>query len=88
MRRFTATTLAGLVSVLVTLLLFGNTVVTIQPKLATDPVSREPDDPAIWIHRGNPNLSLILGTNKTPAPDGALQVFGLDGRIPANYQRH
>jgi len=81
MRRFTATTLAGLVSVFVSLLLFGNAVVTIQPKLATDPVSRDPDDPAIWIHRGNPNRSLILGTNKTPAPDGALQVFGLDGRI-------
>ena len=81
MRRFTATTLAGLVSVCVSLLLFGNAVVTIQPRLATDPVSRDPDDPAIWIHRGNPNRSLILGTNKTPAPDGALQVFGLDGRI-------
>jgi 3-phytase len=81
MRCLIAITLGGLLCVFVSLLLFGNAVVTIQPKLATDPVSRDPDDPAIWVHRGDPNRSLILGTNKTPAPDGALLVFGLDGKV-------
>lgn len=52
----------------------------IKPVVATDPVSEDPDDPAIWINPADPSLSLILGTNKTPAPGGALVVFGLDGR--------
>ncbi len=81
MKRLTAFTLGGLLCVFVSLVLFGNAVVTIQPKLATDPVSRDPDDPAIWVHRGDSNRSLILGTNKAPTPDGALVVFGLDGKI-------
>jgi 3-phytase len=47
--------------------------------VATEPVPEDPDDPAIWIHSSDPARSLILGTNKTPAPGGALVVFGLDG---------
>ena len=81
MKRLNRFAIAGLSWAVACLLLLGNTVVTIQPKLATDPVSKDPDDPAIWVHRGDPNRSLILGTNKTPAPDGALLVFGLDGKI-------
>jgi 3-phytase len=61
--------------------LFANSASTIQPRLATEPVSKDPDDPAIWIHPSDPARSLILGTNKTPAPTGALVVFGLDGKI-------
>ena len=64
-----------------TVLLFANSASTIQPKLATEPVSKDPDDPAIWVHPSDPARSLILGTNKTPAPTGALVVFGLDGKI-------
>ena len=79
MKRLTGIAIGGLF--LAGLLLLANTVVTIHPKLATDAVSKDPDDPAIWVHRGAPNRSLILGTNKTPAPDGALLVFGLDGKI-------
>jgi 3-phytase len=52
----------------------------VRPALATDPVSADPDDPAIWVHAGDPARSLILGTNKSPAPQGALAVFGLDGK--------
>ena len=64
-----------------TVLLFANSASTVQPKLATEPVSKDPDDPAIWVHPSDPARSLILGTNKTPAPTGALVVFGLDGKI-------
>jgi len=34
------------------------------------------DDPAIWVHPDNPELSLVLGTDKK----GGLNVFDLDGR--------
>ena len=44
-------------------------------------VALDPDDPAIWINRADPRRSLILGTMKVAAPDGALAVFGLDGRL-------
>jgi 3-phytase len=49
---------------------------------ATESVSHDPDDPAIWINRRNPKQSLIVGTNKVKASQGgALSVFGLDGKI-------
>ena len=47
----------------------------------TDPVSADADDPAIWSHPSDSAASLIIGTNKVMAPDGALVVFGIDGRI-------
>lgn len=55
-------------------------VVEVSAAVATEQVSEDPDDPAIWIHLSDPARSLILGTNKTPAPGGALVVFGLDGK--------
>jgi 3-phytase len=55
-------------------------IVDIRPAFATDAVDADPDDPAIWVNQRDPAKSLILGTNKTPAPSGALVVFGLDGR--------
>jgi 3-phytase len=58
----------------------GPTPVDIQLAASTDPVSDNPDDPAIWVHPSDPARSLILGTNKVPAPTGAIVVFGLDGR--------
>jgi len=48
--------------------------------LSTDQVSEDPDDPAIWLNPADPSRSLILGTNKVPAPKGALVIFGLDGK--------
>ena len=53
----------------------------VRAALATEPVGDDPDDPAIWVNRTDPSRSLILGTNKTAAPAGAVVVFGLDGRI-------
>lgn len=58
----------------------GPAPVDVQPKLATEPVGEDADDPAIWVHPTDPSLSLIVGTNKTVAPSGALVVFGLDGK--------
>lgn len=51
----------------------------VQPRVVTEPVRRDSDDPAIWIDREDPARSLILGTDKDI--DGALYAFGLDGRI-------
>jgi 3-phytase len=54
--------------------------VDIRPAVATDPVTDDPDDPAIWVHPADPSRSLIIGTNKVQAPGGALAVFNLDGK--------
>jgi 3-phytase len=53
----------------------------LQPVTVTATVADDADDPAIWIDRANPERSLIVGTNKVAAPDGALYVFGLDGAV-------
>ena len=45
------------------------------------PCRRIPDDPAIWVNRADPSKSLVFGTMKVAAPDGALAVFGLDGKL-------
>lgn len=56
-------------------------VTNVKPALATEPVSQDPDDPAIWINERNPAQSVIIGTNKIDAAKGgALYVFGLDGK--------
>jgi 3-phytase len=57
------------------------TVVPVAPARSTVPVPHDPDDPAIWINRRDPSKSLIVGTVKVAAPDGALAVFGLDGKL-------
>lgn len=53
----------------------------IRPVATTAPVSKDADDPAIWINAADPAASLIIGTNKVEAPDGALYVFGIDGAV-------
>jgi 3-phytase len=53
----------------------------LQPAVLTTAVANDADDPAIWINAANPEQSLIVGTNKVAAPDGALYVFGLDGTV-------
>jgi len=52
---------------------------TIKPRIVSETVKHDSDDPAIWIDRSNPARSLVLGTDKDA--DGALYVFGLDGKI-------
>lgn len=51
----------------------------VQPRVITEAVKHDTDDPAIWVNRADPAQSLIIGTDKNV--DGALVVFGLDGRI-------
>jgi 3-phytase len=53
----------------------------LSPDLVTASVTDDPDDPAIWVHPSDPARSLIIGTNKVAAPNGALVVFALDGTI-------
>ena len=55
--------------------------ISVRPVLATAAVADDPDDPAIWVHPTDSSRSLILGTNKVAAPQGALVVFGLDGKV-------
>ena len=55
--------------------------VAVTPALATDALPRDPDDPAIWVNHADPSKSLVLGTMKVAAPDGALAVFGVDGKL-------
>ena len=59
--------------------LAGQTTPVVQPRVITEPTRHDTDDPAIWINRANPAESLVLGTDKDI--DGALYVFGLDGKI-------
>jgi 3-phytase len=54
----------------------------LKPRVVTDATRHDTDDPAIWINRANPAESLILGTDKNV--DGALYVFGLDGKVHAD----
>lgn len=51
----------------------------VRPVLETDPVASvgdAADDPAIWVHPGDPALSLVIGTDKK----AGLIVYDLDGR--------
>ncbi|MBD1395336.1 phytase [Mucilaginibacter glaciei] len=51
----------------------------IKPAVITESVRFDTDDPAIWVNKADPAKSLVIGTDK--AADGALYVFGLDGKI-------
>ncbi len=51
----------------------------IQPRIVTEPVQFDADDPAIWIHPTDPGQSLVIGTDKEA--DGGLYVFDLQGKI-------
>jgi 3-phytase len=50
---------------------------TIQPVLVSEPVSKDSDDPAIWIDRRDASASMVLGTDK----GGRLYAFDLQGKI-------
>lgn len=49
------------------------------PRVITQPVAHDTDDPAIWINQADPAHSLVIGTDK--ATDGALYVFDLAGKV-------
>ncbi len=51
----------------------------LKPVIVTEPVQFDSDDPAIWIHPGDPAQSLIIGTDKEA--NGGLYVFDLKGKI-------
>ena len=52
---------------------------TVMPRVVTEPVRYDSDDPAIWINPDDPAASLVVGTDKDA--DGALYVFDLQGRV-------
>lgn len=56
----------------------------ISPKLITEKVNVDSDDPAIWLHPTDRSQSLILGTDKGDPAPGALYVFNLQGKILAD----
>jgi len=51
----------------------------VQPVVVTETVQHDSDDPAVWIDPVDAAQSLVIGTDKEE--DGALYVFGLDGKI-------
>ncbi len=53
--------------------------ITVEPRIITDSVAHDTDDPAIWIHPSDRSKSLIIGTDKNS--DGALYTFDLQGKI-------
>src|SRR5262245_19588685 len=53
----------------------------VKPLRATDALPQDPDDPAIWINKTDAAKSLVFGTMKVAAPEGALAVFGVDGKL-------
>ncbi len=53
----------------------------VKPLRETAPAPHQTDDPAIWVNPKQPNESLILGTVKMAAPDGAIVVYRLDGSV-------
>jgi 3-phytase len=55
--------------------------VDIRPVLETENAGVDVDDPAIWVNTRNRGASLIVGTLKEPAPQGALVVYTLDGKM-------
>ncbi len=56
----------------------------IAPRVITEPVPHDSDDPAIWINPADPLASLVIGTDKDS--DGGLYAFNLDGRIVASVK--
>lgn len=51
----------------------------LKPRLITESVEHDPDDPAIWLHPGDRAQSLVLGTDK--GNPGAIYVYDLNGKI-------
>jgi 3-phytase len=52
----------------------------LQPDFITDKTLEDTDDPAIWLNYENPEISLILGTDKGDF-NGGIYVFDLKGKL-------
>lgn len=58
----------------------SSAVITVSPSVNTEPVESHgdaADDPAIWVHPSQPELSLVLGTQKQQG----LNVYDLQGQL-------
>jgi len=53
----------------------------IRPAIETASDTGDTDDPAIWVNPRDRAQSLIIGTIKEPAPNGALAVYSLAGTL-------
>ncbi|QSE96172.1 phytase [Fulvivirga lutea] len=57
-------------------------VTKIKPKLVTQKVKNDSDDPAIWINKNTPEASLVIGTDKGDDNGvGGIFAFNLKGEI-------
>ncbi len=66
-----------MLALILTLSLLGQVDVPSLRETVTEP--HQTDDPAVWVHPKDRRKSLILGTIKMAAPDGAIAVYRLDG---------
>lgn len=57
----------------------GVPVASIKPRVVTEAVRFDTDDPAIWIDQTDPAKSFVVGTDKET--EGALYVFDLKGKV-------
>lgn len=57
---------------------------TLEPRVVTEPVANDSDDPAIWVNPEDPAASLVIGTDKHS--DGSLYVFDLQGKVVKRVQ--
>jgi 3-phytase len=66
---------------MVAVLLFAGLLsqVDVKPLRETATEAQQTDDPAVWVHPKDRSQSLIFGTVKMAAPDGAIAVYKLDG---------
>ena len=58
----------------------AKTTPSVKAAFATEPVSVDADDPAIFLDRKSPKNSVIIGTDKSKKPQGGLFVFDLKGK--------
>ena len=58
----------------------------VEATLSTEPVRTDPDDPSIWIHPKQSNLSLIIVTDKL-AREGGIFVFDVDGKTLQHIEK-
>jgi len=49
------------------------------PDIITETALHDTDDPAIWVNKENPSMSIVFGTDKDT--DGAIYAFDLDGKV-------
>lgn len=53
----------------------------VKPLRETVSEAQQTDDPAIWVNRKDAAQSLIIGTVKMAAPEGAISVYRLGGKL-------